>query len=284
VKNIFLFIRNYFTLLCFVVLQITSLVMLSKSSDAHDAFFSSAINEVTGKINKQYNGFYEYFSLKEVNRQLVAENAALKNKLNNYIIAPDSTQRLVVDSTVTDTIGRYRKFTFLPATVIGNNITLQNNFLTLERGSLQGVKKGMSVISPQGIVGSVIDVSDNMCRVMSVLHRSSKVSAMLKKDNNAGSIEWDGENPEYLTLKNIPKSAKITIGDTVVTSNYSANSPAYIPVGTIAGKTADPASNFYTLKVKTATNFASVQQVYLIKNVRFAEQTAIEAKVMKINE
>ncbi len=283
-KNIFLFIRNYFTLLSFVVLQIISIILLSKSSHAHDAFFSSNANEVIGKINVQYSNFYNFFSLKEVNKQLTEENNRLRNQLSSNNIAPDSTIKYVVDTTVKDTLNRYRKFTFYPATVVGNSIILQNNFLTLERGSQQGVEKGMSVISPLGIVGTVIDVNDNFSRVMSVLNRNSKVSAMLKKDNIAGSIEWDGENPEMLTLRNIPKSSKVIKGDTVVTSAYSANFPSNIMIGTIAGITAESASNFYTLKVKSTTKFASLQHVYLVKNIRFTEQVTIENKVHKINE
>jgi rod shape-determining protein MreC len=100
---------------------------------------------------------------------------------------------------------------------------------------------------------------------------------MLKKDNISGSIEWDGADPNFLLLKNIPKSAKVVKGDSVLTSTYSANFPSHLLVGTINSVVVDPSSNFYTLKVKTATNFFSIQYVYLIGNLRFAEQTAIES-------
>lgn len=258
--------------------------MLSKSSKTHEAFFSFYDNEAIGNINRGYNNFTYYFSLKQINKQLATENSQLRNQIPANLIAPDSNQKLFVDTTLTDTIGRYRKYTYLPANVVGNTITLQNNFLTLERGSQQGVKVGMSVISPQGIVGVVLHVSDNYSIVMSALNRNSKVSAMLKKDKNAGSIEWNGETPYFLTLKNIGKGVKVNIGDTVVTSNYSANFPSNIMIGTIAGKTADPASNFYTLKVKVSTNFSSLQYVYLVKNVRYDEQKDLESKEQKTNE
>ena len=257
--------------------------MLMKSSKTHDAFFSENINEATGKINKEYNGFYSYFNLKEVNRQLAQENAKLRNQLKTNFIAPDSSRKQVIDTTVKDTLNRYRKFIVLPAEAVGNTVSLENNFLTLERGSLQGVKKDMSVIGPQGVVGTVVDVSENYCRVMSILNRKSSVSAMLQKDNVAGSIDWDGKDPSYVTLKNIPKSAKVVKGDSVITSNYSAKFPSHIMIGTIAGITADPSSNFYTLKVKTATNFYSIGWVNLVLNVRFTEQAALENK-LKTNE
>jgi rod shape-determining protein MreC len=92
---------------------------------------------------------------------------------------------------------------------------------------------------------------------MSLLHRNSKVSAMLKKDNSAGSIEWDGIDPGYLIMKNVTKGSKIAKGDTVLTSNYSANFPPKLMIGTVAEISSESSSNFYTLKIKTATNFFS---------------------------
>ncbi|NJE06777.1 rod shape-determining protein MreC, partial [Thermococcus sp. M36] len=153
---------------------------------------STATNEVVGKVDKQYAGIHSYFHLKEINQQLSEENARLNNALRENIAAPDSTKKFVIDTTTIDSLRRYRKFSYLPAAVVGNTVTFQNNYLTLERGAKQGVKKGMAVVSPQGIAGVVLDVSENYCRVMSLLHRNSKVSAMLKRDNNFGSVEWDG--------------------------------------------------------------------------------------------
>lgn len=258
--------------------------MLSRNSQTHEAFFASTANEVTGKINAQFDNFYSYFTLREINKQLALENAKLRNSLQSNLIAPDSTKKIYFDSSTKDSLNRYRKFTYLPARVVANTVTSQTNYLTLERGSLQGVKKGMSVISPLGIVGVVIDVSENYSRVMSLLHRNSKVSAMLKKDNSFGSIEWDGVDPTYLTLKNISKGAKVVKGDTIITSTYSANFPSNLMIGTVADFAVDPTTNFYSLKVKTATNFFAIQYVYLVENVHYAEQIKLESSKQKGNE
>ncbi len=98
----------------------------------------------------------------------------------------------------------------------------------------------MAVVGPNGVVGTVVEVGDNFSRVMSLLHRNSKVSSMLKKGNISGSVEWDGKDPQYLTLRNIPKSAPVLKGDTVLTSTYSANFPSHLMVGTVAAIMADP--------------------------------------------
>ena len=280
-KNIFLFIRRYFTFLSFLLLQVMSIVLLSNASKSHQSFFSSAANELTGRINNQYSGFREYFSLKETNKMLALENARLRNELGSNYVPVSEGKKVIIDSLIKDSTGRFRKFTVLPARVVGNSYTLQTNFLTLERGSKDGVIKGMAVTGPEGIVGVVVEVSPGYCKVMSLIHRNSKVSAMLKRDLNTGSLEWDGNDPTYLTLKNVTKGAKVVKGDTVLTSNYSANFPPKMMIGTVAEISSESASNFYTLKIKSATNFFNIQYVYLIANARYVEQTQLESNTGK---
>ncbi|WP_295232246.1 rod shape-determining protein MreC [Sediminibacterium sp.] len=275
-KNIFLFIRQYFNFLSFLLLQILCIVMLTKVSKTHETFFAGTVFEVTGYFNSRYANLQQYFNLKEANQKLAEENTRLRNALGSNFISPDTTVIPFTDSSFVDTLGRKRKFIYLPAKVIGNSYTLQNNYLMLERGTNQGIKKGMAVVGPSGIVGVVVDVSSNISKVMSLLHRNSKVSAMLKKDNTTGSIEWDGADPSLLVLRNISKSAKVVKGDTVLTSAYSANFPSQLMIGRVASITADPATNYYTLKIKTATNFFTIQSVDVIYNTRFNEQIELE--------
>lgn len=135
----------------------------------------------------------------------------------------------------------------------------------------------MAAISPDGtIVGVVVEVNDNYSKIMSLLNRSSKVSAMLKRDRVAGSIEWDGSDPSMLILKNISKSAAPKIGDTVLTSPYSSNFPAQMMIGSVTKVIKDPSSNFLTLNIKSATNFYTLEYVYLVENKRMAEQQQVE--------
>jgi rod shape-determining protein MreC len=180
-----------------------------------------------------------------------------------------------------DTLGRVRKFSFLPAKVVNNDISDQNNYITLYRGSKQGVTTDMGVIGSQGIIGKVILVSDNYCRVMSVLNRNSKVSAMTKKGFYTGLADWNGKDPRYITLHNIPKSAKVKAGDSIITSNLSGSFPPGIMIGTVATIEGDPGSGFYELKVKTSTDFYNLQYAYLVDNVIWAEQKELEAKTPK---
>jgi rod shape-determining protein MreC len=252
--------------------------MLSNSSKTHEAFFATAANEVTGSINKKYYGFKEYFSLKQINKQLADENARLKNQLLINYDFSDTSTIFQVDSLQRDTLNRPRKYTYLPAKVVGNSVISKANYMMLERGSKQGVQRDMSVVSPQGIVGIVSDVSENYSKVMSVLHSFTQVSAMLQKSKSSGVVYWDGIDPHYISMKSVSKSANVKIGDTVITSTYSSTYPSGIMIGTVVEVKPDPAASFNTLKLKTATNFFNIQHVYLIKNYYYTEQNDLSNK------
>ena len=280
-KNIFIFIRRYFNFLFFLVLQILSLILLVRYNATHEVVYANAANEITGRINVQYNKVQNYFHLKENNKLLLEENTRLKNLLHIGFENPDSSKVAVLDSLVRDTVGRQRKFIWLPAKVVNNTVSQQLNYLTLHRGANQGVKKDMAVVGSQGVVGTVIAVSENFCRVMSLLHRNSKVSSMLKKGNVSGTVEWDGKDPHFITLRNIPKSVPVAKGDTVVTSSYSSNFPPDIPVGYVDQVSQEPSSNFSIIRLKTATNFYNLEYVNLIENVQWDEQRRLEAAPVK---
>jgi rod shape-determining protein MreC len=258
-----------------------SLGILIRYNETYQVVFSNIANEATGKVGAQYNGIENYFRLKKTNDALVAENAELRGLLKQSFEGPDTSSVIKIDSLLKDTLGRVRKFRFLPAKIVNNDISDQNNYITLYRGAKQGAKVDMGVIGPQGIIGKVILVSDNYSRVMSLLNRNTKVSAMTKTGFYTGLVDWDGKDPRYVTLHNIPKSAKVKIGDTVLTSNLSGSYPPGIMVGTITAIQGDPASGFFELKLRTATDFYSVQYAYLVDNMIWAEQKELEAKTPK---
>lgn len=281
-RNIFLFIRRYLNFIIFLVLQVICIAILVKYNRTHSAVFNNIAMETTGWVDKKYSGVENYFHLKAENERLAKENSALRNMLASNFSGPDTTRTFYLDSLIKDTTGKIRKYTWLPAKVVNNSISSQTNYITLERGSNQGVTEGMTVVGPGNtMVGRVVSVSNNYSLVMSLLHRDSKVSSMLKKDGNTGMLAWDGESPAFLTLRNIPKSAKVVKGDTILTSTY-AKYP-YLLVGTVAGIDADPSSNFFTIKLRPATNFSAIQYVYLVDNVLFGEQAKLEEDTKKQN-
>lgn len=275
-RNIFLFIRRYANFLLFLVLQIIALLFLFRYNKTHEAAFNGLASEVTGSVNERYNRIQYYFRLQKTNELLVQENRDLRALLRSNYESVDTAQKWVVDSVRIDSLLKFRKYRYLEAKVVGSFVSTQTNYFTLHRGSDQGVEKDMGVIGPNGIVGRVVNTSPNFSTVMSVLNRQFKVDAKLKKSGERGRIEWEGDDPQHIYMRNIPKSTKLLKGDSVLTSELSSIFPPNIMVGTVEAIINDKSSNFFTIKLKTATNFLNVQYVYVVANDQKVERETLE--------
>ena len=280
-RNVFLFIRRHFNFLFFLVLQIISLSFLFRFNKYHEAAFLSVSTEITGRVNERYNNIEYYFQLKKTNEALVQENLRLRQQLKENYEAPDSLRRLIRDTIRTDTGRSFLKYQIMEAKVVGNSVTSLANYLTIHRGFDQGVRPNMGVIGPQGIVGSVVNVSKNFATVQSMLHNQFRYVARLNHNKETGTILWDGQSPLYVTMKGIPKSVAVQKGDTVLTTQLSNLYPAGVMVGTVADIIPDASSNFYTLKIRTATNFATLEYAYVIDDLQYDEQKKLEDSTRK---
>ena len=280
-RNVFLFIRRHFNFLFFLVLQMIALSFLFRYNKFHEAAFMNVSTEITGRINEKYNGIEYYFQLKKTNESLVRENLRLRQQLKENFEAPDSIRRLIHDTVKVDSGKTILKYNIMEAKVVNSTTASQINYLTIHRGFAQGIRPNMGVTGPQGIVGTVVNVSENFATVMSLLHRNYKAVVKLKNGGERGAIEWDGLSPLFVTLKDIPKSAKVAKGDTVLTSQISSLFPANLMVGTVYDIVPDNTSNFYTLKIRPATNFFTIEYVYVIDNMQYEEQKRLEDSTRK---
>ena len=272
-RNIFLFIRRYFTFLTFLLLQGLALWFLFTYNRFHRAKALGVANEVTGWFNTRYNTLEDYFKMKEENRRVHRLNDSLMNLLPSNFSKTDTSIKLISDSIPYDTLGHYRRYLVREAQAVYNTVNSEKNYIQINKGSNQGIRDDMGVLNSDGsLLGKVINVSPNFSVVMSLLHVQNKVSVLVKKTKSSGIISWDSKDPRYLTLNNIPKSDSIVVGDTIVTGTYSLSIPPDKMVGTVAGIVEDKATNFYILKIKTAANFQDLQQVFVIENLQYNEQ------------
>jgi rod shape-determining protein MreC len=283
-RNVFLFISRYINLLFFLFLQVVALTLLFSYNKFHEAAFMGVANEVSGKVNLRYNNVENYFSLKKDNESLRTQNTRLLNLLKSDFDWPDSILSIVNDTIRIDSLEQYRKYLYLPAKVISTTVNSQNNYVMLHRGSGQGVGVNMAVVGPDGVIGTVVNVSRNMSVVMGMLHRQSKIVAMLKKGSGFGEVIWDGKTPNLVQLIKIPKTVKVNKGDSVVTSQYSDKYPPGHLVGVVEKVEDDKSTSTYVLTLRTATNFYSVQHAYVVRNMQKEELDALEKTIKKDNE
>lgn len=281
-RNIFLFIRRYSNFFIFLFLQVLSLWFLFSYNRFHRAKGMGMANEFTGWVNSKYNKVEDFLSLGEENRRINQYNDSLLNLLQQNFSRRDTAELQGTDLLLPDTSGSYRRYLFRPAKVVYNTINFQKNYIQINRGSAQGIKDNMAVISSDGCaVGVVLNVSANFSQVMSLLHVQSTVSVSLKKSGNIGTVEWDGKDARYLLMKRVPKTVEMQKGDTVLTSPVSFNFPPGYMIGTIADMKLDNTTGMYTLKIKTAANFYNLQQVHVIENTEYKEQTQLNSDSKK---
>ena len=280
-RNVFLFLRRYSVFIIFLVMQIIALSMLFTDNRFHNTVMGMLSDEVAGNINKRVDRAEEFLSLSEQNKKLREQNAKLLSLLPSGTLLPDSAMEMVTDTFRLDSIKQYRQYQYLSAKVISNSVFLQQNYMVLHRGSNQGLEANMAVVGIDGVMGTIVHVSENMSLVMSLLNRQSKVIATLKKGSGLGEISWDGKDPRYLVLTKIPKTVVVKKGDTVVTSPYSDKFPPGLPIGIVQEVEQDQETNTYILLVKTAVNFYNVQHAYAVKNRLEEEMDELKKKMNK---
>jgi rod shape-determining protein MreC len=268
-RNIFLFIRRYFHLIFFLVLQGFSIYLIIHYSKYHNAAFGEFANQVTGKVNTQYSRIDNYFHLKRTNDSLVKANEVLYNKLKMDFELPDTVSKTMIDTIRVDSLLQYRKYTYLHARVVSNSISTQNNYIVLSRGKNQQFHEGMGIVDiNNAVVGIITEVTDDYSVVMSLLHKDSHLSGKLLKGGETGTLNWDGKEPNIITLSNIPKSAKLAKGDTIITSGFSTTFPKGMIIGTVAEIFSETSTSNFRIKFKTAANFYNLQYVYAIENTQ----------------
>ena len=204
---------------------------------------------------------------------LASENARLKGQLKNAFYSDSLEQKTIVDS-----LNR-QQYSYLVAQVVNNSIHQRDNFITINRGKKHGLHGGMGVIGPSGVVGIVVNSSENFSIVRSVLHTETKISASIKESNAFGSLVWGEENfnPRIAILKDIPNHVEIKKGQHVITSGYSTLFPRGLPVGRIIRPNKKGGASFLDIEVGLSTDFSRLQYVYVIKNVMALEQTQLES-------
>lgn len=274
-RNFFLLIRKYNFFIVFLLLEVVSGILLVRNSTYQRAAVISTSNELVGKIYTAYSNVTDYLVLGETNRILSAENARLRRA--DSVSFYDPSFRVL---RVNDTIG-LQQYEYISARVVNNSVSRVNNYITLDKGSLQGIQPEMAVMGSNGVVGIVKDVSEHFSTVISILHSSTKISSKIKKNNYFGSSVWDGENPQIAKLLDIPSHAQVKVGDTIVTSTYSGIFPRDILVGVVS-EIGTSGESFKDIKLKLATDFQKLSYVYVIRNLLKSERDTLEAKNLVI--
>jgi rod shape-determining protein MreC len=271
-KNLlnFLYRNNFFFV--FLFLEFICFLILIKNNGYQGSSLLNSSNKLSAKVYEVEANAKEYLLLKDENERLAKMNTFLLNRIKlGYAAIPLKSYK------VRDTLYK-QEFEFTSGKAINNSVNKRNNYLTLNIGSAQGVTHDMAVITSDGIVGIVKDVSENFSSVMSILHKDVRVNCQLKKDGSYGPLIWDGSDYRFSNLTDIPTHAKIKKGDTVITSALSGIFPEGIIVGFVDSYEQKPNESYFTVKVKLSADFKKINHVSVIKYNYKTEKDSLEIK------
>lgn len=265
------FLYRHRSLILFLVLEIACFRMLVNSHRYQEAHFLSSSNRMAAGVLEFSNSTDRYFGLWDVNEQLAQENARLRSRLSELV----DHQTSDADS------ARRAPYDFVTCRVVDNTTGLARNFITINKGSDQGIRPGMAVVGQNGIVGKVKAVSRNYAVVISLLNIDEHVSVQVQRTANFGTLRWDGSDAAMAKLLYIPRHASVWPGDTVVTSGYNAIFPARMPVGVIRKADLPADQMFYTIDVELSQDFSRLQFVDVIVSRHAAEIDSLQQSIQQ---
>ncbi|MES2398185.1 MAG: rod shape-determining protein MreC [Bacteroidota bacterium] len=269
-RNLITFIWKHYFFFLFLSIEVLCIYLIVQNNYFQKASFVNSSNKVSANILKTSADVEEYFFLKSENEKLAKENAELRSRSLVSFSLLENNQYFVNDTAFR------QKYSYINSKVVNNSTNRRNNYLTLDKGSKQGIKNNMAVITSTGVVGQIKDVSENFCTVMSLLNSKTTISSKIKKDGSYGPLTWEGENFAYATLHDIPTHVKLTKGDTIVTSAYSLTFPENILIGTVESFERKSGEYFFTVNVKLSTEFKKLSHVYVVTNMMKKEQEELE--------
>lgn len=253
----------------FILLEVAALLMLSHNSQIQRLWIARISHGVMARTWGASQNISNYFSLKKQNDELVLENDRLGKIVRSYELAakaasPDSKPVMMDNG-----------FEYIPATIIKASTKTQHNYLIIDKGSEDGVRRNSGVITSKGVIGIVDAVSRHYSYAISFLNTELFISARLGESGAVGPLAWDGTSSDKAILKEIPLQFKFEPGDTVFTSGYSSIFPPDIPIG-IAGdsKIINGATN--EIKVSLFQNHKALKYVTIVQNTRIEEIEAIK--------
>jgi rod shape-determining protein MreC len=274
-RNLWIFISRYNAFFFFFFFFGIGIYLTLSNNPYQNSISINSTNEVVGSAYERLNVLKRYLNLGQVNDSLAFENAKLKTELL-ALQTIDSNQTVKVRDTL-----NHQQYTLFAAKVIKNSISLRNNYITINKGSADGIVKDMAVISPQkGVVGFVQEVSEHLAVIRSLLNKNTAISVFVKKNNAFGSLVWGDGNFDYKKayVKEIPNHIKANVGDTIITSGVGSF-PRGIEVGRITKTGISTGDSFMTLEIGLFNNFSTLQYVYVIKDRLGAEQKDLESKL-----
>ena len=247
----------------FAIYVVLSCAFLFSYNPYQQSVYLTSANSVSAGIYGMASNVTEYFNLHDINEDLQQRNSHLEKRVLELearlqlYAENDIALSLAADTTLS-------RFVFIVAHVINNSISRPDNYITINKGSADGIKPEMGVVDQNGVIGKVNVVGEHSSRVISLLNSNLRISSKVRGSGQVGSLVWDGRDSRFAILEELPRHSTFNVGDTVVTSGFSSTFPEGVPIGIVESEMKDYDENFYTLRIKLFTDFSKLSIVRVV--------------------
>ncbi len=264
------------------LLAVSLTLIYRNNAYQRNVLFSSA-NVVAGSVSSVSGEVTSYLHLREINKELLERNGQLEAQMLDLQDRLDAymADTMLFKGFAADSITPEFPYSFVVAQVVNNCVSHLSNYITIDKGRLDGVMPDMGVVSERGVVGIVSTVSDHFAVIIPLLNPKMRLSCKVLGSSYFGSLSWNGRDTQYATLEELPRHVEFQRGDTIVTSGYSAVFPAGLIVGIVEEYAKQHDDNFYALQVRLAADFHALNHVRIIKNFLQQEQLDVEREARK---
>lgn len=276
VNNIFQFLYKHLNWIVFIVLEIICFVLLFSYNSFQGSVYLSTANEVTARLLSGKDRVTSYFGLAEKNLALVEQNAQLQQRIMELEMMNARHHLDSLSETAVIKRIHHTGYRITPAQVVDKSINKVDNYLTLNRGTADGVMPEMGVMSIDGVVGIVYKCTEHYSLVMPLLNGNSSISCKVYGSDYFGYLRWQGGDPRYAMLHDLPRYSNVEPGDTIVTSGSSSFFPEGVMVGTVVETYPSVDGLYMTLKVALSTSFAQLEHVFVISKMDAEEWAALQ--------
>ena len=260
-RNLIDFLIRYSNFLIFLILEVVAFILIGTTHEYQQSSVWSSTNRIIAGTNRIRSSINGYFHLREDNTLLSEENALLKSQLMEL-------QNKIEPTVECDNqyIYTHLDWEYIPAKVIDITTHKQHNYLTLNKGSRDGIKKDMGVVCAEGLVGIVSAVAEKYSLVVPIIHTNISISTRLKSCGQIGGTQWDGRDHQYVHLTEIARHISINTNDTVVTSGLTSVFPEGILIGVIDDIELNPGDNYHSATIQLSTNYRALKYVQVLRN------------------
>jgi rod shape-determining protein MreC len=209
-------------------------------------------------------------SLRQDNARLEAEVSRLQAQVIDLQQQVGEVQML---STLLGFVRANPENEYVSAAVIGVDPSPFLSYVIINRGSDDGLRRGMPVVTHQGLVGRIASVLPNAARVQLITDSSSRINVLLQKSGAEASL--NGSLTGDLSLQSIPQDAKVEVGDVIITSGLGGDYPSDLIVGQVSGVRRRPSDLYQSASIQPVVDFAALKVVLVIKNFRPVDITPL---------